>query len=117
MRPRALMIPPGFPDFLTRRRTVERGPVAILGRAWSGAGAIARVEFGVDGAWREASLTPPRGPYAWSAWSSDWDAEAGEHVLSCRATDEAGSIQPTIPPWNLQGMGNNLVQEVRVVVR
>jgi len=38
-------------------------------------------------------------------------------VLACRAFDEAGNAQPLEQPWNLQGMGNNLVQRVPVVVR
>jgi sulfane dehydrogenase subunit SoxC len=38
-------------------------------------------------------------------------------VLSCRAHDAAGSAQPLEQPWNLQGMGNNLVQSVTVTVR
>ncbi len=38
MMPRALMIPPGFPDFFTRSRTVEAGAVTLEGRAWSGLG-------------------------------------------------------------------------------
>jgi sulfane dehydrogenase subunit SoxC len=38
-------------------------------------------------------------------------------VLSCRATDDAGNVQPLDEPWNLQGMGNNLVQNVTVAVR
>lgn len=46
-----------------------------------------------------------------------WDASPGEHVLSCRATDSTGNVQPTDPPWNFQGMGNNLAQEVSVTVR
>ena len=117
IRPRALMIPPGFPDFLTRRRTVEHGRISVRGRAWSGLGQVTRVEFGVDGAWQDASLTPSVGPHAWCGWSADWDAEPGDHILSCRATDAAGNRQPTEQPWNMQGMGNNLVQEVRVVVR
>jgi hypothetical protein len=41
----------------------------------------------------------------------------GDHVLSCRATDATGDAQPLEPPWNFQGMGNNLVQEVYVTVR
>lgn len=41
----------------------------------------------------------------------------GEHVLTCRATDAKGDVQPTEAPWNIQGMGNNLVQVVRVTVR
>jgi sulfane dehydrogenase subunit SoxC len=36
IEPRALLIPPGFPDFMSRRRFVESGVVKIEGRAWSG---------------------------------------------------------------------------------
>src|SRR3954470_14060661 len=34
MRPRALLAPPGVPDFMTRRRHVEPGPQRLTGRAW-----------------------------------------------------------------------------------
>ena len=117
IRPRALMIPPGFPDFLTRARTVERGTVQLQGRAWSGLAPIARVEVGIDGTWRDATLGPALGRYAWRGWSLAWDAAPGPHVLQCRASDEAGNVQPLDPPWNVQGMGNNLVQSVPVTVR
>jgi DMSO/TMAO reductase YedYZ molybdopterin-dependent catalytic subunit len=117
IRPRALLIPPGFPDFLTRRRFVERGPVRIAGRAWSGGAPIERVELGVDGAWQAAELDEPVDRFAWRRWSCTWDATPGDHVLSCRATDAAGARQPTEAPWNVQGMGNNLVQQVPVTVR
>jgi DMSO/TMAO reductase YedYZ molybdopterin-dependent catalytic subunit len=117
IRPRALMIPPGFPDFLTRRRIVERGPVTLAGRAWSGTGAIVRVEVEIDGVWRDAELGAPLGPYAWRGWTASWEATPGEHLLRCRATDDAGHVQPTEPPWNVQGMGNNGAQRVEVTVR
>jgi sulfane dehydrogenase subunit SoxC len=117
IQPRALLLPPGFPDFLTRRRTVDAGRLVVIGRAWSGLGAIARVELGVDGRWVDAKLGKAPGPYAWCGWSAEWDATPGAHVLSCRATDAAGNRQPTEPAWNLQGMGNTLVQEVEVTVR
>jgi DMSO/TMAO reductase YedYZ molybdopterin-dependent catalytic subunit len=117
IKPRALMAPPGFPEFLTRRRMVERGRVELTGRAWSGLSPIARVEVGVDGAWGAAALGPSRGPFAWRPWSFAWDAAAGEHMLSCRAFDGAGNEQPLEQAWNLQGMGNNGVQQVHVVVR
>jgi len=117
IRPRALLAPPGFPDFLTRRRTLDGGRVEIVGRAWSGCATITRVELGVDGTWSDAKLDEPIGPYAWRRWSAIWDATPGEHVLSCRATDALGSAQPTEQPWNVQGMGNNLVQMVPVTVR
>jgi DMSO/TMAO reductase YedYZ molybdopterin-dependent catalytic subunit len=117
MRPRALLLPPGFPDFLTRRRTLDAGRVTVRGRAWSGYGPISRVQFAVDNRWVDAALETPASPFAWCAWSAAWDATPGEHVLSCRATDSAGNRQPVEPPWNLQGMGNNLAQEVPVTVR
>jgi DMSO/TMAO reductase YedYZ molybdopterin-dependent catalytic subunit len=117
IRPRALLVPPGFPDFLTRRRFVERGRVTVFGRAWSGSAPIARVELGVDDVWREAKLGEAPGHFAWRSWTCDWDATAGDHVLSCRATDASGDAQPTDAPWNYQGMGNNLVQRVPVTVR
>ena len=117
IKPRALMAPPGFPDFLTRSRIVERGRVELAGRAWSGMAKICRVQVSVDGVWSDAALGPPVGDFAWRPWSFSWEATAGEHVLGCRAFDEAGNEQPLEQPWNLQGMGNNLVQRVPVVVR
>ncbi len=117
IRVRALMVPPGIPDFLTRRRLVDRGRVHLTGRAWSGDGEIVKVEVGVDGDWAAASLAPTVGEFAWRAWSFEWPAEPGEHVLACRATDSSGAVQPVEPPWTEQGMGNNLVQRVDVTVR
>ena len=114
---RALMSPPGIPDFFTRRRLVEPGPVWIRGRAWGGAAPIRRVEVGVDGAWSDAALDAPIGDWAWRGWSFEWEAEPGEHELACRATDADGNVQPLDAPWNYGGMGNNSVQLVPVTVR
>jgi DMSO/TMAO reductase YedYZ molybdopterin-dependent catalytic subunit len=117
IRPRALMIPPGFPDFPERWRYLDRGPVTIQGRAWSGAAPIVRVEIRIDDAWFEVDLAEPVGEWAWRGWSYEWEPSPGEHALSCRATDATGDTQPLEQPWNFQGMGNNLIQEVRVTVR
>ena len=43
--PRALMVPPGIPEFMTRVRTVDAGRVTIEGRAWSGTRRSRRVDF------------------------------------------------------------------------
>lgn len=85
--------------------------------AWAGSAPIARVEFAVDGAWREATLDEPVGPFAWRRWSSPWEATSGNHILSCRASDADGNAQPLEQFWNWQGMGNNLIQTVQVTVR
>ncbi|MFA4966250.1 MAG: sulfite oxidase [Thermoleophilia bacterium] len=117
IRVRALMIPPGYPDFLTRQRYVDAGSVLLQGRAWSGAAPVARVEVAVDGRWEDAELEPPLGEHAWRGWRYAWRATPGEHALSCRATDAAGNAQPVQQHWNYQGMGNNLVQVIPVTVR
>lgn len=117
IRPRALMAPPGFPDFPHRRRYLDGGRVRLTGRAWSGTASVTRVDLGIDGERFEANLEQPVGEWAWRGWFYDWDAAPGEHVLSCRAFDGAGQTQPLEQPWNVQGMENNLVQQVRVLVR
>ena len=116
IRVRALMVAPGIPDFFTRRRHVDGGSVLLRGRAWCGTAPVTRVEVGVDGAWEDATLDEPLGEFAWRGWSYEWEATPGDHVLSCRATDADGLRQPEKQPWNLQGLGNNLVQEVPVTV-
>jgi DMSO/TMAO reductase YedYZ molybdopterin-dependent catalytic subunit len=118
MRVRSLMVPPGIPDWYSRRRVVERGKVALFGRAWSGRGVpITGVEVAVAGRWREASLDPATGRYAWRGWRFEWHATPGEHELMCRATDADGETQPIEPRFDRGGFGNNAVQRVHVTVR
>jgi DMSO/TMAO reductase YedYZ molybdopterin-dependent catalytic subunit len=118
MQPRSLMVPPGIPEFMTRDRTVEAGEVLLEGRAWSGHAPVDRVEVSADGGetWDAAELEPAGEPWAWRGWSYRWHAEPGEHVVCCRARDEAGNEQPSEPLWNLGGYANNAVQAVRVTV-
>lgn len=116
---RALMVPPGIPEFLTRSRIVEAGACVLHGRAWSGAAEVAGVDVSTDGGetWSEAELAPPTlGPWAWRAWRYVWSAERGEHELCCRARDAAGNEQPLEPAWNVGGYANNAVQRVPVTV-
>lgn len=114
--PRSLMVPPGIPEFMTRRRFLPPGPVTIEGRAWSGRGPVAAVELGVDGEWIPARLDPAAGPHAWRRWTADWEATPGEHELSCRCRDESGAEQPLEAPWNVGGYANNAVQRVPITV-
>ncbi len=110
------MIPPGIPDFFTRRRYVDSGRVVLHGRAWSGHGGIERVEVGVDGGWADARLHPVAGtPPGGAGRSPGTRCEASTARLP--GDDAAGNVQPLAPPWNYQGMGNNLVQRVAVTAR
>ncbi|HET7236695.1 MAG TPA: sulfite oxidase [Actinomycetota bacterium] len=120
IRPRALMAPPGIPEFATRGRVAEPGTHRLQGRAWSGLGRIERVEVSTDdgAAWADAVLGPePASAFGWRAWAFDWRAEPGEHVLCCRATDATGVSQPLEAEWNVGGYRNTAVQRVPVLVR
>ena len=120
MLPRALMAPPGIPEFLTRERFVDPGPCVIRGRAWSGWGPIREVHVSIDGGatWNEAELVDQPAPWAWTEWSYVWQpGSSGRYELASRARDSAGNEQPVEPPWNLGGYANNAVQRVVVNVR
>ncbi len=118
VRVKSLMVPPGIPDWYTQTRLVDAGRVTLRGRAWSGNGVpIVAVDVGIDGAWSRAELAPAPGSYAWHAWQLDWQATAGDHELSCRATDAAGATQPLEPTFDRGGFGINAVHRLQVTVR
>jgi sulfane dehydrogenase subunit SoxC len=118
MAPRALMVPPGLPDFPTRERTAQAGACTIEGRAWSGWAPVTAVEVSTDGgaSWTAAELDEAGSPWSWRGWRHLWEAPAGEHVLCCRARDAAGNVQPDHADWNVGGYANNGVQRVPVTV-
>ena len=118
--PRALLVPPGIPDFFTRRRVVPVGPTLLEGRAWSGMAEIVRVEVSLDGgaSYADASARRRRRPLRLAALHAAVATGRcpGEHELCARATDAAGNVQPAAPPWNVGGYMNNAVQRVAVTV-
>jgi sulfane dehydrogenase subunit SoxC len=119
MLPRALMVPPGIPDFASRVRFLAPSRQVLTGRAWSGCGEVIQVEVSADGGrtWNAAVLGDAPSEYAWRPWNFEWDAtEVGEYELCVRATDAAGNVQPTAQSWNREGVQNNSVQRVSVVV-
>jgi DMSO/TMAO reductase YedYZ molybdopterin-dependent catalytic subunit len=118
--PRALMVPPGIPDFHTRERFLAAGPVTLAGRAWSGWGPIAAVDVSTDGGstWDRARLGAHvnSSPWAWRPWTYDWEATSGRYEVRCRARDDAGNEQPIDAQWNVGGYANNGAQRVVVNV-
>ncbi|WP_439525959.1 sulfite dehydrogenase [Roseovarius mucosus] len=74
-----------------------KGPLVITGLAWSGHGAITRVDVSKDGGktWETARLAKPGEAKALTRFYLDttWDGE--EMLLQSRAMDETGYIQPT----------------------
>lgn len=117
IRPRALIVPPGFPDFMSRRRIVRPGGLTLEGRAWSGRAPVERVEVSVDaGATWSTAVLEPAGEHrwAWRRWSHPWTATPGEHVLTARAVAADGETQPIEQAWNRGGFANNAAHRVPV---
>jgi sulfane dehydrogenase subunit SoxC len=72
--------------------------VEIEGLAWSGMGTIEGVDISFDGGknWVEASLKGLVLPKAWTRFSLMYEYEGKPLLLSSRARDDAGHIQPTV---------------------
>lgn len=70
----------------------------ITGLAWSGGGAIRRVEVSIDEgrSWKDARLQGPVASKAHTRFGLDWNWDGSEVVLQSRCTDEKGVMQPTI---------------------
>ena len=77
--------------------THGKGPLVISGLAWSGRGAITRVDVSKDGGktWQTARLAKPGERMALTRFylDTEWDGE--EMFLQSRAIDETGYVQPT----------------------
>lgn len=93
--------------------------VYVSGMAWSGSAEIREVEFSADSGetWQKATLAGPSERYAWQQWHITWTPPAtGHYTLACRATDQAGNVQPMRTKWNTGGYVINGVRPVCVTV-
>jgi DMSO/TMAO reductase YedYZ molybdopterin-dependent catalytic subunit len=74
--------------------SVAAGTVAVAGVAWAQHTGVEKVEVRVDdGEWAEARLADTAGIDTWVQWVYEWDAPAGNHTLTVRATDASGYTQ------------------------
>jgi sulfane dehydrogenase subunit SoxC len=69
----------------------------ISGLAWSGAGAITRVEVSTDGGatWADAQLQAPVLSKAHTRFTMPWRWDGRETIIASRCSDETGHVQPT----------------------
>jgi len=84
------------------QNTLPSGLHVVRGRAWSGSGAITKVEVSLDGgqSWHAAHVEEPRERWMWVRWSYLWEAQPGQYHIMSRATDEVGRVQPSQPRYN-----------------
>ena len=74
-----------------------KGPNVLSGLAWSGRGAIRRVDVTLDGGrnWRPARIDGPALPLSLTRFYVDFDWSGQEMLIQSRAMDETGYVQPT----------------------
>jgi sulfite oxidase len=81
-------------DVPRRDEAVSPGDVVVAGVAWAQQRGIAKVEVRVDdGPWNEATLGERGSDDTWREWVYLWEATAGTHILTVRATDKTGYTQ------------------------
>lgn len=80
------------------------GLYEVSGLAWSGHGAIARVEVSADGgtSWAEAQLGEPVHVRCLTRFRVPWRWDGGPAVLQSRAYDDQGNVQPSRTVWSKQ---------------
>src|SRR5689334_7384909 len=84
-------------SIITKPLSLEKVPVGtvpILGVAFAGNRKIAWVDVQIDdGDWIPAKLLRTDSNLIWTQWLLAWEAVAGKHTVSVRATDESGFTQ------------------------
>ena len=98
-----------------------RGFYEVSGLAWSGGGAVARVEVSTDGgdSWMDAEIRGTPHPMAHTRFTFNWTWDGTEAELWSRCTDELGQVQPdrrvlgrvmgqdnSIQPWRIESDGS-----------
>jgi len=86
------------------------GVYELTGLAWSGRGAIARVDVTTDGGstWAAADLHQPVLPRAHTRFRWTWKWDGAEALLASRATDDTGYEQPALPTLvDVRGFNSN----------
>ncbi|MDO8883604.1 MAG: sulfite dehydrogenase [Pseudotabrizicola sp.] len=73
------------------------GPLVVTGLAWSGNGAITRVDVSTDGGntWAPARISGDAKPKALTRFHYDMNWDGSEMFILSRAVDETGYVQPT----------------------
>ncbi len=92
----------GPKSVITRPSGGQKLPVhgfyEITGLAWSGGGAVSKVEVSTNGGqtWKEAELQGPIHPKAHARFRQAWNWNGEECMLQSRCTDDRGQVQPTL---------------------
>lgn len=90
--------------------TEKAGTIYVTGVAFSGGSPIKRVEVSSDAGrtWMDAAfIGPDLGPFAWRQFALPLRMAPGSYVVTSRATDAAGNVQPQNRFENDAGYANS----------
>ncbi len=94
-------------------------PLQLRGIAFSGYGAVTKVEVSDDGeaTWRSARMGEDFGAYSFRTWELPWTpAKPGKYTLAVRATDAKGNVQTDEGVWNSGGYLWNQIERQEITV-
>jgi hypothetical protein len=89
---------------------VRAGMVQVHGVAFSGGSPVSAVEVSVDGgnSWRAARFFgPDLGRHAWRQFVASVNLPAGSYVITSRAINADGEVQPELRSENERGYAHN----------
>lgn len=101
----------------TEGQPLLKGNVNVSGKAFSGTGAIAKVEISTDNGkhWKTATLEAPHPDGGWQEFSYAFEAtKPGPLTILSKATDTQKTTQPMTHTWNPSGYLRNSVMRVQV---
>jgi len=113
MRVRSLIIEPESGS------SFKKDKINLSGIAWSGDGAVVKVELSFDGgeSWIETALQATMSNYEVTRWEYDWQPNStGRYKIIARATDSSGNTQPLKSLWNKGGYGNNSAHQINLFI-
>jgi len=93
--------------------------VDVRGVAWDGGYGITRVEVSTDGgaSWRESTLAPESGRFAFRGFSHRFAADApGARRIMAKATNRIGQTQVETLIFNPAGYHNNVVRPTSIMI-
>jgi DMSO/TMAO reductase YedYZ molybdopterin-dependent catalytic subunit len=99
------------------KQLVKSGAHNIRGIAWTGSGAVSKVEISFDkeDSWEPAKLEKTPKEYQTVSWSYPIEFKSGNaYHISVRATDSEGKTQPAEALWNKKGYGYNAIMHITV---
>jgi sulfane dehydrogenase subunit SoxC len=97
------------------QKLATRGFYEITGLAWSGGGAVRKVEISTNGGqtWKDAELQGPVHPKAHTRFHLAWSWNGEESVLLSRCSDDRGHVQPTLAQLGkIWGVGTDYFQSM-----